>query len=204
MYLNSGNASIISCSNLSTSIDSVASKKTPYRSNTTLVSCSDRTRWHDLNTSARLSCACRYLSLSNCGLKWISALKRAELGPTMTDLTSCTDNTISSDCSMSRTKSVRAGTVCPRKRRFRLMMNTATAPIILPTAIEPTASNAGLPVTWVSVMLVAATPTPMTATESSRSTAGFSGSVVCERYFVVLIWCFAASCFTSDHATDRV
>eukprot|EP00966_Prymnesium_polylepis_P234483 5423657-Prymnesium_polylepis.2 len=48
-------------------------------------------------------------------------------------------------------------------------MNIAVAPIIEPTAIEPTASKAALPVRCVRPMDTAATPTPTTATESSSS-----------------------------------
>eukprot|EP00962_Isochrysis_galbana_P032229 scaffold10560_cov133-Isochrysis_galbana.AAC.19 len=68
-------------------------------------------------------------------------------GPTRTDLTSCTERTISSACSIRTTAPVRWGTAWPRKWRLRLMMKMATAPIMPPTAMEPHASYIGLPVT---------------------------------------------------------
>ena len=52
---------------------------------------------------------------------------RACEGPTMTDLTSCTERTISSAISIETTFSVRRGTVPPRNLRLRLMMKMATA-----------------------------------------------------------------------------
>ena len=117
--------------------------------------------------------------MSSCGLKMSSALKRAVCGPTITDLTSCTLSTSSSLSSSRTTPAVRSGTACPRPARARWMMKTATQPSIPPTAIEPAASNAGLPVSAVRPMPAAATPTPTTATESSSSTAGLSGSGPC-------------------------
>ena len=64
------------------SMERVARRKTADRSKSRFASSSVSTARHVLCTSRRLLCAARYLSESSCGLKWISALKRAAPGPT--------------------------------------------------------------------------------------------------------------------------
>lgn len=61
--------------------------------------------------------------------------------------------------------------------RFVWMRNTATKPSSDPTTMEPTASKAALPVSFVMLRHAAATTSPSTAAPSSQTTEVEVGSI---------------------------